>query len=191
MTEPDTNTRWLTAADSIDAEAALHYLPEPDMLMGYPTAEGQGVTTPSGTLYGWAPEDFTEARTRGLHIARICNRYPTSACSIADVESGALTFTDAQTYVLAREEIYPGTSTVYASLDNWPAVGRACRVKRPTWAWVAFWPAYPTAQEVRDIETELNQVCPGTKLAGIQYRNLSASNVDLSVIVAPEWATLP
>jgi hypothetical protein len=145
----------------------------------------------AGALSGWLPEDFKRAEALGLHYARICNLSISSMCSIADGEAGALTWAEVAQFVIIREHYESGTSTAYASLANWPNVGRACRLRRPSWAWVADWPAYPTVAEVGMIIDTLAAVCPGTKLAAIQYRNVAAQDVDLSVVIEPAWAFRP
>ena len=183
---------WRQMLDSLDPAACAAYRPVPQVVAGYPQYAGQGQILANGQIVGWLKEDFQEFRTAGINVARIANLSPAwHECSIADVEAGALTFADARKFVMGREGFRRGTSTIYASLDNWPAVGRACKGAEPSWAWVAFWPAYPSLAEVAQIRQEVAAACPGTRLAGIQYRNLPAANVDLSVLIAPTWHAHP
>lgn len=186
---------WRLAVDSINPLAAWDYLQNPDpnygrphMAFGYPVVWGQGEVLADGKRAGWTPDDFSEFEHAGVGVARIANLTPNwKDCSIGDVEAGALTYAAGRTFSQGRRGFRPGTSTLYASLFNWSAVGKACRGAEPEWAFVADWDQYPSAQEVAMIESQLAAVCPGTKLGLIQFRSDVRRDVDLSVIVNPRW----
>lgn len=158
-------------------------------VLGYPVACGQGIILPGNKLSGWRPEDFSEARMRGLEIGRICNLTPDfDCCSIADFELGALTATAIRTFCIGRNGHKPRTSTVYASLDNWSVVGRATRGVEPHWAFVADWPNYPNDEEINHIREVVYAATRGkTRLGCIQYRSDHAINADLDLAVDGNW----
>lgn len=158
-------------------------------VLGYPVACGQGVILPGNKLSGWRPEDFAEAKQRGLEVGRICNLTPDfDCCSIADFESGALNGAAIRTFCIGRNGHKPGTSTVYASLNKWPAVGRATRGVEPHWAHVALWPNYPSDEEIQQISDVVHAATRGkTRLGCIQYRSDQAINADLDLAVSAHW----
>lgn len=187
MTSSIITPKYRDGLDGVDPEAVFADLANFDakILFGYPVVCGQGIILPGGKLSGWRPEDFSEAKARGLQVARICNLTPDfECCSIADFELGALSAASIRTFCIGRNGHKPGTSTVYASLDNWSAVGRATRGVEPHWAHVADWPNYPSDAEIEHIHEIVQAATRGnTRLATIQYRSVQSMHADLDLTI--------
>lgn len=144
----------------------------PELIIGYPD-------------FGWADEDFAYFEKLGFNCARISQRDPGDPrhCSIGDLEPGAMTKLGLRQFIVARDGFRPGTGTGYASIDNFGNVGQAL-TGLTYWAWVAWWPNYPTPAEIDDIHHLLPA---GARLAAVQYFNDKAADVDFSVVTDPDW----
>src|SRR5258708_1488057 len=146
---------------------------KPDLVAGYPD-------------FGWAPEDFQLFQRHNYNTVRITQRNPGDwrLCAVGDYETGALTALGLRTYIVARAAFRPHTQTAYASFSNLARVGSILSGIPFYWVWVAWWPDYPTNAEIAEIRAQLR---PGARLAGVQYRNKQALDIDLSLILDADW----
>ena len=173
MTPPAT---WRTMADSVSA-AAIRAMPElPGAVAGYPDLS-------------WTEEDFAWFADRGCAVVRITQHDPPDweSCSVFDYEAGALGPDGFRAGIIARNDFRKDTATAYSDVANLPEVETLLH-ELEHWAWIAEWPNYPSAEEVAQIRAMLG---PKAKLAAIQYRSEQAADVDLSVIIAPDWHPRP
>lgn len=145
---------------------------QPELIAGYPD-------------YGWSHDDFRYFRDKGFQTVGISQRDPGDPrlCSVGDLEPGAMTKLGLRQFMVARDGFRPETATSYASIDNYPNVGQALTGLH-YWAWVAWWPNYPSPSEISQIKAQLPA---GATLAAIQYFNDQVDDVDLSLVLDPAW----
>lgn len=134
---------------------------------------------------GWTPEDFA-AFPKAAHV-RIANMYPDwKFCSVADIETGALTVGSARQFVVQRNAFRHGTATIYCDLSNLPYVQKACRGLSYN-LWLASWTwQVPTAEVLASYESKL---IPGVTLVAVQYASYPA--YDPSLVIDPDWHKQP
>ena len=174
MTTPDEAVLpWRLMYDSVNPEAVPV---DAEMVGGY--VDGR---------WAW-PADAWDQWPHAAKV-RVSNVMPHDIrhCSVADVETGALTIADAPSFVRQRNAFRPGTASIYCSEATLPFVGKAC-AGLDYWVWVAWWNGYPSLAEVQGLRASLR---PGVKLAAIQYRNDAAADVDLSAVFEPGWHPKP
>src|SRR5258708_24248713 len=168
---------WRYSMDSVNPDAVRRALATGtfnhiDMVIGYPD-------------FGWTDADFASFEDAGYIVARITQRDPGDIlkCSIGDYEPGAMSKLGLRGFIVGRNGFRPGTASGYSDLNNLPSMGQVLAGLH-YWVWCAQWPAYPTAAEVSQIRAMRR---PGTRLAAIQYRNVALADVDLSVVLDPDW----
>lgn len=134
---------------------------------------------------GWTPEDFA-AFPKAAHV-RIANMFVDwKLCSVADIESGALTIPDARQFVIQRSAFRPGTQTIYSDLSNLPYVMKACRGLHYN-LWLAHWTWQVPDDEV--LAGYRAQLIPGVTLVAVQYASYPA--YDVSLVIDPGWHRQP
>jgi hypothetical protein len=151
--------------------------------------------TPAPQMVAWYPNTWgvTEKSSNDIsrfgsetQILTIDNVGNAPECDILDVETGAATFEQAATWVVAKRNLHKRTPTIYCDVDNLPGLADAIEDLGFVWIWVAEWNGIAHAYGGAFPALNMN-LCATQWTSPSSPVNPSAGNYDISYVSNPQW----